>query len=78
MRPRLWADFNIARPDGSIRTTVRYAFIAEFLEPGMVVMLRDDEGNTVRARVMTIDGLAVELVADWSSWADAPALGGGA
>jgi len=76
MRPCLWADFNNARPDGSIRTTARYAETPETLAHGMVVVLRDDEGNTVRARVTTIDGLAVELVADWPTWADAPALGG--
>lgn len=69
--PRLRADFNNARPDGSIRTTARYAETLEPLRPGLRVQLRDDDGNVVTARILSIQGAAVNLAPDWSTWVDA-------
>lgn len=72
MRSRLvrelsvWADFNAFDEDHRVRTSLRFA--PEHPTEGEWVWLHDDEGNRVYGIVEHIEGLAVQIRAEMTTW----------
>ena len=62
----IWADFNALDEDHRLRTSLRFA--AEWPAEGEWIVLHDDEGNTVKGFVESIDGLALRVHAEMSTW----------
>jgi hypothetical protein len=62
----VWADFNALDQDHRIRTSLRFA--SEWPTEGDWVWLYDGEGNAVQGLVEAIDGLAVQVHAEMSTW----------
>lgn len=65
---QIGADFNAIDADGRVKASLRYAATPEIPAIGEWILLTDAEGNTCRARVEEVTGVAVAARPDWPMW----------
>lgn len=65
---QIGADFNALDAERRVTTSLRFTSTPEIPVVGEWILLTDAEGNSCRARVEQIEGLALAARPDWATW----------
>ena len=61
MMVQLYVDFNAVDADGCLSTLTEFASEPSVITPGAMLIVGDEEGNSAKARILSVDAGLVRL-----------------